>query len=88
MFETTSFSDASEIAIFSLLVESKQRGLDREMHQDSDRDSYTSDEEDTEVDLAADEFELIALSKRPTRLNPHATVIRTNLNPLSERRHH
>ena len=43
--ETTSNSDVSEIAIRSLLVERKQRGLDREMHQDPDRDRYTSDEE-------------------------------------------
>ena len=40
--ETTSNSDVSEIAIHSLLVEWKQRGLDREMHQDPDRDRYTS----------------------------------------------
>ena len=43
--ETTSNSDVSEIAIHSLLVDWKQRGLDREMHQDPDRDRYTSDEE-------------------------------------------
>ena len=79
--ETTSNSDVLEIAIHSLLVEWKQLGLDREMHQDPDRDRYTSDEEDTVVDNAADELELIAVSKRPTRLLPHATVFRTNLEP-------
>ena len=84
MSETTSYSDASEIAIFFLLVESKQRGLDREMHQDTDRDRYTSDEEDTVVDHAADELELKAVLKRPTRLNPHATVVCTTLEPLDE----
>ena len=36
--DTTSNSDVSEIAIQSLLVEWKQRGLDREMHQNLDRD--------------------------------------------------
>ena len=50
--ETTSNSDVSEIAILSFLVEWKQRGLDREMHQDPDRDRYTSDEEGTLVDNA------------------------------------
>ena len=35
---TTSNSDMSEIAIHSLLVDWKQRGLDRETHQDPDRD--------------------------------------------------
>ena len=76
---TISNSDASEIAIPPLLVEWKQRGLDREMHQDPDRDRYTSDEESTVVDNAADELELIAVSKCQTRLLPHATVVRNNL---------
>ena len=79
--ETTSNYDVSEIAIHSLLVEWKQRGLDRELHQDPDRDMYTSDEEGTVVENAADELELKAMSKRPTRLIPHATVFRTNLKP-------
>ena len=79
--ETTSNSHVSEIAIHSLLVDWKQRGLDREMHQDQDRDRYTSDEEGTVVDNAADELELTAVSKRPTRLLPHGTVVRTNLEP-------
>ena len=35
----------------------------------------------TSVDNAADELELIAVSKRPTRLLPHATVVRTNQEP-------
>ena len=77
--ETTSNSDVSEIAIHSLLVEWKQRGLDWEMHQDPDRDRYTSDEEVTLVVNTADELELIAVSKRPTILLPHGTVVRTNL---------
>ena len=79
--ETNSNSDISVIAIHSLLVDWKQRGLDREMHQDPERDRYTSDEEGTVVDNAADELELIAVSKRPTRLLPHGTVVRTNLEP-------
>ena len=66
--ETTSNSDVSEIAIHSLLVDWKQRGLDRETHQDPDRDRYTSDEEGTVVDNAADELELIAVSKRPNQI--------------------
>ena len=69
--ETTLNSNVSEIAIHSLLLDWKQRGLDREMHQDPDRDRYTSDEEGTVVDNAADKLELIAVSKRPTRLLPH-----------------
>ena len=33
------------------------------------------------MDNAADERELIAVSKHPTRLLPHGTVVRTNLEP-------
>ena len=51
------------------------------MHQVPDRDRYTSDEKGTVVDNAADKLELIAVSKRPTRLLPHATFVRTNLEP-------
>ena len=60
--ETISNSDVSEIAIHSFLVKCKQRGLDREMHQDPHRDRYTSDDEGTVVDNAVDELELIAVS--------------------------
>ena len=49
------------------------------MHQDPDRDRYTSDNATSVVDNAADELELISFSKRPTRLLPHGTVVRTNL---------
>ena len=69
--ETTSNSEVSEIAIHFLLVEWKQRGLDREMHQDPDRDRYTSDEDGTVIDKAVDELALITLSKRRTRLLPN-----------------
>ena len=85
--ETTLSSYVSEVAIHSLLVEWKQRGLDKELHKEPDRDGYTSDEEGTVVDIAADEIELIAVSKRPTRLLPHATVIHTNLEPLEQDAH-
>ena len=84
--ETTSNSDMSEIAIHSLLGDWKQRGLDRETHQDPDRDRYTSDEEGTVVDNAADELELIAVSKRPTRLLPHGTVFLPIWNHLCRKR--
>ena len=66
-WESISTTTSNSDAIHSLLVEWKQRGLDREMHQDADRDRYSSDEEGTVVDNAADELELIAVSKRPTR---------------------
>ena len=49
------------------------------MHQDPHRDRYTSDEEGTVVDNDEDELELIAVSKRPATLLPHATVVDTNV---------
>ena len=82
--ETTSNSDVSEIAVHSFLVEWKRRGLDRKKHQDPDRDRHTSIVESKVVDNAATELELIAVSKLPTRLLPHATVVRTNLEPLEQ----
>ena len=82
--ETTFNSDVSEKAIHSLSVDWNERGKDREMHQDPDRQRYTTNEESTEVDSAADDLEMIALSTRPTRLLPHATVNRSNLEPLEE----
>ena len=51
-----------------LLVKRKQRGLDREIHQDPDRDRCTPDEECIVVDHGADKFELIAVSKHRTKL--------------------
>ena len=58
-------------------MEWKHPGLDREMHQDPDRVRYKSDEEVTVFDHAADELELVAVSKRPTG-------VRTNLEPLEQ----
>ena len=73
--ETTSNSDVSAIAIQSFSVEWKQNGLDREMHQEPDRDRYTSEEEGRVIDNAADELEFLAVSKRSTRfLMPRSSV--------------
>ena len=51
------------------------------MHQDPDKNRVTFDEEGTLADNAANELELIARTKRSTRLLPHATVVLTNLEP-------
>ena len=40
------------------------------------------------MDNAADNLELIAVSKRPTRLLPHGTVVRTNLEPSVQEAKH
>ena len=67
MLETTSNSVVSDIAIPSLLVKWKECVLGREIHQCPVGDRHTSDEEDSVVDRAANELELISVSKRPTR---------------------
>ena len=85
--ETTSNSDVSEIAIPSLFVEWKQRGPDREMHQDPDRDRYTCNEESTVKDNAAYELELKAVSKRPTRLLPMVRSSITTWSHLCSEQH-
>ena len=54
------------------------------MHQDPDRDRYTSDELDTVVDNAADELVLLAVSKLPSRTLQHATAVGTNLELLEQ----
>ena len=51
------------------------------MHQDPERDRYTSDEKGTVVDKATDELAMIAVPKRTTRVLPHDTVVRTKLEP-------
>ena len=81
----TFFSNVTEIAFHSLLVEWKEGGMDRVMYQDPDNDRYTSDDGAIIFDHAADELDLIAVSKSPTRLLPHAAVVRTNLEHLEQK---
>ena len=55
-----------------------------EIHEDLDSDKYTSAERSTVVNQAADELELIAVSKRLTELFSHAAVVRTTLEALEQ----
>ena len=57
--ETTFNSDASKIA--NHFFTSGMELVDREMHQDPERDRYTVDEEGTVIYPYADELELIAV---------------------------
>ena len=59
----------SELAIHTLLVETRARGLDRELYQEPDSDSYLVSSE-TVFDNAADDLETIAVSKRSMSLLP------------------
>ena len=71
-------SELSEIAIHTLLVETRARDLDRELHQDLDSDRYLLRSE-TVFDNAADDLETIAVSKRSMSLLPHKEVVRIDL---------
>ena len=80
--EITIKSNISKVAIHPLLVEWKQRGLDREKHQDPDQSRCTSNEDGIIEDNFADKVQKISVCKQPTRLFPHSTVVRTNLERL------
>ena len=66
---SNSASELSELAIHTLLVETRNRDLDREVYQDPDRDRYLIPSERV-FDNAADDFETIAVSKRSISLLP------------------
>ena len=69
-------SELSELAIHTLLVETRARDLDRELHQDLDSDRYLL-RSDTVFDNAADDLETLAISKRSISLLPQKEVIRS-----------
>ena len=66
---SSSGSELSELAIHTLLVETRARDLDREMYQDPDSDCYLIPSEKV-FDNAADDLETIAVSKRSISLLP------------------
>ena len=78
---SSSGSELSEIAIHTLLVETRARDLDREVYQDPDSDRYLIPSERV-FDNAADDLETIAVSKRSISLLPQKEVVRTDLQPF------
>ena len=80
---STSGSELSELAIHTLLVETRARDLDREVHQDPDSDRYLIPSERV-FDNAADDLETIAVSKRSISLLPQKEVVRTDLQPFQQ----
>ena len=68
----------SELAIHTLLVETRARDLDRELHQEPDSDRYLLRGE-TVFDNAADDLETIAVSKRSMILLSQKEVVFTDL---------
>ena len=73
----------SELAIHTLLVETRARDLDREVHQDPDSDRYLIPSERV-FDNAADDLETIAVSKRSISLLPQKEAVRTDLQPFQQ----
>ena len=66
---SSSGSDMSELAIHTLLVETRARDLDREVYQDPGSDRYLIPGESV-FDNATDDLETIALSKLSISLLP------------------
>ena len=66
---SSSGSELSELAIHTLLVETRARDLDREVYQDPDSDRYLIPSEKV-FDNAAYDLETIAVSKRSISLLP------------------
>ena len=80
---SSSGSELSELAIHTLLVETRAKDLDREVYQDPDSDRYLIPGERV-FDNAADDLESIAVSKRSLSLLPQKEVVRTDLQPSEQ----
>ena len=80
---SSSGSELSELAIHTLLVETRARDLDREVYQDPDSDRYLIPGERV-FDNAADDLELKAVSKRSISLLPQKELVRSDLQPFKQ----
>ena len=80
---SSSGSELSELAIRTLLVETRARDLDREVYQDPDSDRHLIPSERV-FDNAADDLETIAVSKRSISLLPQKELVRTDLQPFEQ----
>ena len=80
---SSSGSELSELAIHTILVETRAKDLDREVYQDPDSDRYLIPSEIV-FDNAADDLETIAVSKRSISLLPQKEVVRTDLQPFKQ----
>ena len=80
---SSSGSELSELAIHTLLVETRARDLDREVFQDPDSDRCLILSERV-FDNVADDLESIAVSKRSIKLLPQKELVRTDLQPFEQ----
>ena len=76
-------SELSELAIHTLLVETRARDLDKKVYQDPESDRYLLPSE-TVFDNAADDLETITVSKRSMNLLPQKEVVKTYLQPFRQ----
>ena len=75
--------ELSELAIHTLLVETRARDLNREVYQDPDSCRYLIPDGRVFYN-AADDLESIAVSKRSMSLLPQKEVVRTDLQPFEQ----
>ena len=80
---SSSGSELSELAMHTLLVETRARDLDREVYQDPDSGRYLIPGERV-FDNAVDDLEAIAVSKCSMSLLPQKEVVRTDLQPFEQ----
>ena len=80
---SSSGSELSELAIHTLLVETRPRDLDREIYQDLDSDRYLIPGERV-FNNAAYDLETIVVSKRSMSLLRQKEVVRTDLQPFEQ----
>ena len=76
-------SELSELAIHTLLVETRSRGLDIEVYQDPDSDRYLVLSE-RDFDNTAANLETKAVSKHPRSLLPKKEAVRTDIQPFKQ----
>ena len=76
-------SELSELAIHTLLVETRARDLDREVYQYPDSGRYLVPS-DRVFDNAAADLETIAVSKSSMSLLPQKEAVRTDLQPFRQ----
>ena len=74
-------SEMSELVIHALLVETRARKLDREVYQEPDSDRYLVPSGKV-FDNAADDLEMITVSKGSMSLLPQKEAFKTDLQPF------
>ena len=80
---SSSGSELSELAIHTLLVETRARDLDREVYHDPDSDRYLIPDERV-FDNAADDLETKAVSKHSINFCHKKEVVRTDFQPFEQ----